>query len=85
MGGETKQYKNETSATMTRTKDASYAIRVQCLLCYWTTHGSCAFFSPVTFDGQYGSVLGSRAATGLSRRFWQGSEMVPGRFGYESN
>ena len=33
----------------------------------------------VTFGGQCGSVLGLRAAKGLSRRFRHGSEQIRGR------
>ena len=38
--------------------------------------GHVFFSSPVTFGGQCGSVLGLRAAKGLSRRFRHGSEQI---------
>ena len=41
--------------------------------------GPCAFSSPVTFGGQCGSVLGLRAAKGLSRQYRHGSEQIRGR------
>ena len=41
--------------------------------------GHVLFSSPVTFGGQCGSVLGLRAAKGLSRRFRHVSEQIRGR------
>ena len=41
--------------------------------------GPCAFSYPVTFGDQCGSVLGLRAAKGLSHRFRHGSERIRGR------
>ena len=39
----------------------------------------CAFSAPVTFGGQSGSVLGLRAAKGLSRQYRHVSEQIRGR------
>ena len=85
MGGETKQYNMKLlqPGLEPRTPHMPYEFSVYFAIGLHLGH--VLFVSPVTFDGQYGSVLGSRAAKGLSRRLWQGSEMVQGRFGYESN